>query len=121
MVAFMAVKRIVVGAHYGLRDWLLQRLTAIVMAIYTVIFLVSYVVANPQGYEGWHALFAQPFVKWSTVAAILSLCFHAWVGVRDIWMDYIKPTCLRLTFHTITAFVLIMYAIWAVMMMSGVK
>jgi succinate dehydrogenase / fumarate reductase, membrane anchor subunit len=121
MVAVMAVKRIVVGAHYGLRDWLFQRMTALVMAVYTIIFLVSYLICNPQGYEGWHALFAQSFMKWSTTLTLLALCFHAWVGVRDIWMDYIKPVGLRLVLHTVSALTLIAYAVWAVMIMSGVK
>ncbi|MES2206446.1 MAG: succinate dehydrogenase, hydrophobic membrane anchor protein [Pseudomonadota bacterium] len=117
----MAIKRIVVGAHYGLRDWLLQRVTAVVMALYTLVFLVMFVVNNPQGYEGWHALFAIPFFKGFTFITLLSLFYHAWIGMRDIWMDYIKPVAVRLVLHCITALLLIVYAGWAVKILWGVN
>jgi succinate dehydrogenase / fumarate reductase membrane anchor subunit len=46
-------------------------------------------------------------MKLLTFLAILSLLFHAWVGVRDIWMDYIKPVGIRLTLQVLTALWLI--------------
>jgi succinate dehydrogenase / fumarate reductase membrane anchor subunit len=48
-------KRLVVGAHYGLRDWLAQRVTAVVMAVYTVILLVCFFTSANFSYEGWAA------------------------------------------------------------------
>jgi succinate dehydrogenase / fumarate reductase membrane anchor subunit len=37
-----------------------------------------------------------------TLLTILAVCYHAWIGVRDIWMDYIKNTGLRLALHVFT-------------------
>ena len=95
-------KRLVVGAHYGLRDWLAQRMTAIVMAVYTVVVLVAFLTASDFSYGGWHSLFAGTFMKVATFVTLIALLYHAWVGVRDIWMDYIKPAGIRLALQMLT-------------------
>jgi succinate dehydrogenase / fumarate reductase, membrane anchor subunit len=95
-------KRLVVGAHYGLRDWLAQRITATVMAVYTVILLVWFFTARDFSYDGWAAIFSVQWMKLATFVALLSLFYHAWVGVRDIWMDYVKPVGARLTLQVLT-------------------
>lgn len=107
------VNRIVVGAHYGLKDWLAQRITAGYMAIYTLIMAVLLPLSGGN-YEGWHGLMANQFVRFITLLFIVSLCYHAWVGVRDIWMDYVKPTSIRLALHVLTLLALTGYAGWAI-------
>ncbi|HJV74564.1 MAG TPA: succinate dehydrogenase, hydrophobic membrane anchor protein [Noviherbaspirillum sp.] len=108
-------KRLVVGAHYGLRDWLAQRMTAIVMALYTVILLVSFLTGSNFSYEGWAGLFAQQWFKIATFVTFLSLLYHAWVGMRDVWMDYVtKSVGLRLAFQVATLLWLVGCAGWAV-------
>lgn len=89
-------QRIVVGAHYGLRDWLGQRATAVLMALYTVLLLVVLLMEKPGGYLAWHGIFSPTWMKIATLMFIACLLYHAWVGIRDIWMDYIKPTGVRL-------------------------
>jgi succinate dehydrogenase / fumarate reductase, membrane anchor subunit len=107
-------KRLVVGAHYGLRDWLAQRATAVVMALYTVILLVSFLSGSNFSYEGWAGLFAYQWFKIATFVALLSLFYHAWVGMRDIWMDYVtKSVALRLVLQVATIAWLIGCAGWA--------
>jgi succinate dehydrogenase / fumarate reductase membrane anchor subunit len=106
-------KRLVVGAHYGMRDWLAQRMTAIVMAVYTVILLVAFLSASDFSYEGWAGLFSHQWFKLITFAALASLFYHAWVGVRDIWMDYVKPVALRLVLQIATILWLVGCAGWA--------
>jgi len=95
------VNRIAVGAHYGLKDWLVQRVSAVVMAVYSVGFALCVLPRMPYGFDSWRALFAP---AWSKIAALLfiaALLVHAWIGVRDIFMDYIKPKfseiCSRFT------------------------
>jgi len=66
------------------------------------------------GYESWRSLMANGLVRFATFLFILSLCYHAWVGVRDIWMDYVKPTAVRMVLHVLTLLVLIGYAGWAI-------
>ncbi|KKL32750.1 succinate dehydrogenase, hydrophobic membrane anchor protein [Burkholderia contaminans] len=95
-------KRLAVGAHYGLRDWLAQRITATIMAVYTVILLVLFFGAHDFSYEGWASIFAAQWMKLATFVMLLSLFYHAWVGVRDIWMDYVKPVGVRLLLQSLT-------------------
>jgi succinate dehydrogenase / fumarate reductase membrane anchor subunit len=82
-------KRLTVGAHYGLKDWIAQRVTAVVMALYTLILLFSFLFAHDFSYAGWAGLFAHQWFKMATFVTFIALFYHAWVGVRDIWMDYV--------------------------------
>jgi succinate dehydrogenase / fumarate reductase membrane anchor subunit len=112
----IGAKRLVVGAHYGLRDWLVQRLTALVLAAYAV-FLPVYVLVSasgPLGYDTWAALFVPLWMKVVTLMALLALVYHAWIGVRDIWMDYVKPAGLRLVLQLASVLWLVACAIWSV-------
>ena len=107
-------KRIVVGAHYGLRDWLAQRVTAVLMALFTVALLVQVLLPGPLGYDRWAGIFSQQWMKVLTFVLIISLAYHAWVGVRDIWMDYVKSVALRLTLKVFTLVWLVGCAGWAI-------
>lgn len=108
------VNRIVVGAHYGLKDWIIQRATALIMAVYTVIFLAVVGAVGPGSFEAWRSVFSSGFMKFATFLFFVSLFWHAWIGVRDIWMDYAKPDGLRLLLIIATAAVLVGYTGWAV-------
>jgi len=98
------VNRHVIGAHYGLRDCLVQRLTAVIMLVYVGAFALFFIfAAGAMSFELWRALFAATWVKVFTTVTMLALLWHAWIGVRDIWMDYVKPLALRVMLHTLTA------------------
>ena len=84
------VNRVVIGAHYGLRDWLIQRITAALMALY-VISVATYLLMQPYlDYDVWTALFSSQVVRTFSLLFLLSLFYHAWVGIRDIVMDYVN-------------------------------
>ena len=112
--ARIGARRLVVGAHYGLRDWMAQRATAGVMALYPVILLVSFLFAHDFSYSGWAGLFAAPWMKVATFVALLALFYHVWIGMRDIWMDYIEPTGVKLLLQLATILWLIGCAGYAV-------
>ena len=96
-------KRPVVGAHYGLRDWLVQRCTGALMAIFTLIVLLHVLFASgPMGYDQWAGIFAAQWMKALTFAVIVALAWHAWIGMRDIWMDYVRATGARLALQALT-------------------
>jgi succinate dehydrogenase / fumarate reductase membrane anchor subunit len=96
-------KRLTVGAHYGLKDWIAQRVTAVIMALYTLILLLSFLFAHDLSYVGWAGLFAHQWFKIATFVTLLALFYHAWVGMRDIWMDYITSSVvLRLVLQVST-------------------
>jgi succinate dehydrogenase / fumarate reductase membrane anchor subunit len=113
----MTTKRIVSGAHYGLRDWLGQRVTAIVLALYSVYLLVAVLTVPTLTYSSWYRLFLSPFMKVATLLAMLSLIYHAWVGIRDVLMDYIQKTWMRLSLEILTVALLAGYACWTVIIL----
>jgi succinate dehydrogenase / fumarate reductase, membrane anchor subunit len=113
------VRREVVGAHYGLRDWLAQRVTAVIMVIYTVIILSTVAGLPKMDYWQWLVLWQTPLVRFATVLFMASLLIHAWIGVRNIFMDYIKDPGLRLTLYVIVITALTWYAAWSVQILWG--
>lgn len=110
-----------VGAHYGLLDWLLQRLTAVAMAAYTLLLGGLVLWCPPASRADWRALFSGDFLRPLTMLFVLALLYHAWVGVRDILMDYVKPTGARLGLQAAVGFALLFYAVWAVSILWGAR
>jgi succinate dehydrogenase / fumarate reductase, membrane anchor subunit len=113
------VNKLPVGAHYGLRDWLSQRVTAIIMTLYTALFLGIVLWHGGLDYATWKALFAGDAFRIATFLFMASLLAHAWVGVRNILMDYAKPTSVRLTLQIVVVCVLIAYAGWTIQVLWG--
>jgi len=107
-------KRLVVGAHYGVGNFLLQRLTAVVLTAFALFLALRLVLGGRLGYDGWAALFVPLWMKIVTLVALLALFYHAWIGVRDIWMDYVKPTGIRLALQMLTVLWLVFCAVWSV-------
>lgn len=114
------VNRVVVGAHYGLRDWLIQRITAVVMAVYSLSMAV-YLLTQPRlDYDAWTGLFSSLPVRTCTLLFLLCTFYHAWLGIRDIVMDYVKPAGVRLAIHVLVILVSLLYAIWSVQILWGI-
>ncbi len=111
--------RIVTGAHYGLIDWLAQRVTAVVMAIYILLVSTLLLIFSPDEYSSWKTIFSNQWVRIVTLIFFISLCWHAWVGIRNILMDYIHKTNIRLTIQVLVIFSLFFYAVWAIEIMWG--
>jgi len=113
------VRREVVGAHYGLRDWLAQRVTAVVMLVYTILLASVLIGGPPLDYWTWRAVWQVPVIQYATVLFLASLLYHAWVGMRNIFMDYIKDPGLRLGLYVLVIGALIWYGVWAVRILWG--
>ena len=107
-------KRIVVGAHYGFRDWLSQRVTAALMALFTLAVIVQVLLPGAMGYDKWAGIFSAQWMKVLTFVVIVSLLFHVWVGMRDVWMDYVKPVAIRLALQVFTIVWLVGCAGWSI-------
>ena len=106
-------KRIVVGAHYGLRDWLAQGITAGLMALFTLLVLARVIFSTgPIGYDLWAGIFSSQWMKALTFTVLLALLYHVWVGVRNILMDYIKPASLRLSLQVFPVVWLVSFTGW---------
>ena len=108
-------QRIVTVAHYGLRDWLAQRATAVIMALFTLLLLAQVIFSKgPLSYEKWAGIFATQWMKALTFTVILAMLYHVWVGMREIWMDYVKPVSVRLTLEIFSLVWLVTCAGWAI-------
>ncbi len=113
------VTRTVVGANYGLRDWLIQRITAALMAVCSVTLAVYLLLQPRLNYDVWTGLFSSQPVRTFTLLFLLSLFYHAWIGIRDIVMDYVQTTGVRLIIHILVILTSLLYAIWAVQILWG--
>jgi succinate dehydrogenase / fumarate reductase, membrane anchor subunit len=112
-VSGIGSKRLVVGAHYGLAGFIGQRVTSIVLTLWIFLVGVS-MLFGPLSYDTWAALFAPLWMKIVTLIALFSLLYHAWVGMRNIWMDYVQPVWVRLSVETITILWLIACGVWSI-------
>ena len=101
-------------ASYTLEDYFRKNFDPGIMALFTLVVLARLIFSSgPIGYDTWAGIFSTHWMKALTFALIVSLAWHAWIGMRDIWMDYVKPVGLRLTLHVLTIVWLLGCAGWA--------
>jgi len=114
------VKLVSSVAQRGLRDWIIQRVSAITMAVYSI-GLVLYVAFTPGlSFAEWHGLFSQVWMKVATMVVLLGLMFHAWIGMWTIYTDYVKPFVIRCILNTLTILMLVACFFWGVMILWSV-
>lgn len=114
------VKRILVGAHHGLREWLIQRLTAVLMVLYTLALLVIAFIL-PNTHEAWRALFAALPMKLFSSLTVLGLFWHVWIGMREILMDYLWKFSVRLSAMFFVVLFLVLNLVWALNILWSVN
>lgn len=110
----------------GLHDWVIQRFSAIVLAVYMV-SLLGWMVLTPEiTYQSWSALFATTWMRVASLLALVSLCAHAWVGMWTIATDYLTPlafgkaaTTVRLLFQAGCVILIFTYLVWGVQILWG--
>ena len=100
------------SAHRGLMEFLVQRVSSIYLAGFTIYFLVYLTLHPVKSYNAWSGYFASDIVRLAWVLYFLSLLLHSWTGMRSIFLDYVKPTWLRFTVQVITALVLAALGLW---------
>jgi succinate dehydrogenase / fumarate reductase membrane anchor subunit len=108
-----------VGAHYGLRDWLSQRVTAIVITLYSALILGVVLWHGGLDYATFRTLFAGNAFRVATFLFMASLGWHAWVGMRNILMDYAKPYGVRLMLEIVVVCLLVAYGGWTIGVLWG--
>jgi succinate dehydrogenase / fumarate reductase membrane anchor subunit len=100
-----------VGA--ALSTWLVQRISALFMAVYSLFFPVWIALHWPLDFSVWRGLFMPLPMRITTLLFVVALALHAWVGMRDIFMDYVHPFGLRLALHSMALLWLAAGVIWA--------
>ena len=104
-------------SHTGLRDWLIQRLSAAVLAVYFGFLLIYFFVHPNLNFEQWQALFAHPSMRLFSFLALLATVWHAWVGIWTILTDYVKNTAGCLILQVLMALSLLSYLAWGVVIL----
>ena len=96
----------------GLRAWLVQRISAVCMLLFIVFFLLHFVVDRPHSFAAWHAWMTNPGVSIATAVFFAALLAHAWVGLRDVIMDYIHPVAFRVGVLALLGFGIAATGLW---------
>lgn len=105
---------------HGMSEWLLQRVTAVVMTLYVLAFAVVLLLSQPFTYVRWHGLFELQAVKIASFAFFLSLLLHAWIGVQDVLSDYVKLNGLRAVLRFTAGVVLLVLGLWSLQILWGI-
>ncbi len=101
----------------GLSDWLMQRVSAVVLALYTV-FVVAYLLLNPNlDYYTWSGLLT--WMRIFSLLAFVSIAAHAWIGLWTVTTDYLKSTRLRVGAQTLIILAIFVYLVWGIQILWG--
>lgn len=103
----------------GLKAWLIQRLSAVYMALYLLYFGVHMLTSPPHAYLDWKTFIAAPVMSVATLLLFGLLLLHAWVGMRDVVMDYVHSYAVRLTVLVAIAAALLAMGVWVVQVIAG--
>ena len=113
-------KKIPVGAHYGWQDWLAQRVTAVIMVLFSIVIIGFFAFKGGTNYAEWKQLFSSPLFRILALLFFLSVYYHAWIGIKDVLMDYVKPAGLRVAFQVAVLLFLLTCSIWSVTIIWGI-
>ena len=103
----------------GVSDWVIQRVSAVILALYTV-FIVAYLLFNPGlDYVTWSNLFAQTWMRIFSLLAFISLAAHAWVGLWTVTTDYLKSTCVRFGAQIVIILAVFVFLVWGIQVLWG--
>jgi succinate dehydrogenase / fumarate reductase, membrane anchor subunit len=104
--------QLLTNKYPGMRLWLSQRLTAVIMAAYIVLLIIILAALQPNNHEAWRALFSEFWMSIATWIFFLCLFIHAWLGVSDVFKDYIFNKKLRAFLQVIVDILLVIYLVW---------
>ncbi len=103
----------------GLYDWLIQRITAVILGLYTL-FLVAFLVNNPElDFRAWSLLYSNTAMRIFSLMALLSLGAHCWIGLWSVSTDYLKPFSYRFLFQAVSGAAMFVYTVWGIQLLWG--
>jgi len=111
------VKSVLGVNHKGLRDWVIQRISAVLMGVYVIGLGFYFAFHSDLSFVEWHTLFSQTWVKIMTILVILGMMYHAWIGMWTIFTDYVKPYLIRSILNIVVLFTLSACFIWAILIL----
>ena len=114
------MRKPVTGSHSGTGWWLVQRFSAVVLLLSGFLLWLGYLRTPPLDHASWSALFRSTPARLLVWMLVASLCLHAWVGLRDVLMDYVKPVSIRLALNLLFTLVLVLCTVWTTTILWGV-
>lgn len=108
----------VISRAHGLRAWLLQRISAVYMMVYLIYFLLSFAAGKPHDFLAWQGFITAPVMVVATLLLFALLLGHAWVGMRDVFMDYLHGFALRFTVLSLLAVGLLALGLWVLRVLT---
>ena len=109
------------GAHRGLDMWLLQRASALYMVVFLVVFLLLFLMAGPMNFETWRGFFVPMAMKVGSLLFVMALLVHAWIGLREIFIDYVHFLVVRLGLYLAFGALYLGCLVWTVDILWSVK
>ncbi|MEW6133595.1 MAG: succinate dehydrogenase, hydrophobic membrane anchor protein [Pseudomonadota bacterium] len=113
------MRKPVTGSHSGTGWWLAQRFSAVVLLLSGLILWLGYLQAPALDYDTLNAFFQADSIRLLVWLLVASLSLHAWVGLRDVLMDYVKPVSLRLALNLLVTLVLLLCTVWTTAILWG--
>ena len=112
----------------GLSDWVVQRVSAIFLALYTI-FIVVYLLLNPDlTFAQWSELFSQLWMRIFSLLVILSIIAHGWIGLWGVLTDYVTQRMVgdsALTMRILILFtytlVNVVFLVWGIEILWGLS
>jgi len=103
----------------GLSDWLLQRVSAVILALYAL-FIVGFLLLNPGlDYAAWNGLFSQTWMRIFSLLAFIAVAAHAWIGLWTVTTDYLKSTGIRVAVQLIIVLAIFVFLVWGIILLWG--
>jgi succinate dehydrogenase / fumarate reductase, membrane anchor subunit len=120
------VRNVTSFGRSGVSDWVVQRASAVILGVYFVGLLGFMLLTPDLGYAEWQALFSATWMRIASLAALLALCAHAWIGMWTVFTDYLteymlgpKGTVLRFVFQAASVLLIFVYLVWGVQILWG--
>lgn len=113
------VNKSITGSHSGTLSWLAQRVSALVILFAVLLLALAFWYRAPDSYTDWQVTFHLMSIKMDVWLLTSSLCLHAWIGLRDVLMDYVKPFWLRLGLSVLILLVLVLCVVWVSVILWG--
>lgn len=114
------VKSVLGVNHQGLRDWVIQRVSALFIAAYSIWLITYFLCHSGLSFAEWHSLFSNGWMKVATILFIVSLIFHAWIGIWTIFTDYVKSYVLRCILNFFVLLMLAACFFWGLLILWSV-
>jgi succinate dehydrogenase / fumarate reductase membrane anchor subunit len=103
---------VMLASRKGLVDWFVQRVTAILIGAYAI-FLILYLLLHPRlDYAAWRGLYSGSWMRIITIIILVSILWHAWIGMWTVFTDYVKIKPIRLLLEVIVILLFLAYLIW---------